>query len=49
MEYRATVVLPQTMAGRIVAGISGRSSNVFTWIYTPQLDEIRSHYLLTRR
>ncbi len=49
MEYRATVVLPQSMAGKTVNGIGGRGCNVFTWIYTPQLDAIRSRYLLVMR
>ena len=49
MEYRATVVLPQSMAGKTVNGIDGRGCNVFTWITTPQLDAIKNRYLLVMR
>lgn len=49
MEYRATVVLPQSMAGKTLNGIDGRGCNVFTWINTPQLDAIKSRYLLVMR
>ena len=49
MEYRATVVLPQSMVGKTINGIAGRGCTVFTWIHTPLLDAIRSRYLLVMR
>ena len=49
MEARATVLLPQSLAGGTVDGLLGRECSVFTTIATPLLDAARPTIVLTMR
>ena len=49
MEARATVLLPHSLAGGTVDGLSGRGCSVFSTIATPLLDSARSTIVLTMR